>query len=542
MRVRPRLSQEITKNDMAKLYPSEFTSRMMYLPNDDGDLIPFSFKGREYLLPVYDTSARRVLLKFARQSEKSTYLGNLLLIYSILRRHFRSLLVTPTQSQTETFSRDKINKPIESSAKIRTFIPGVQSVFRKVFITGSEIDLRYAFLHADRTRGIPKVDLLCLDELQDILTDIIPVIEETQKHSTFRYKRYSGTPKSVDNTIAKYWQAYSTQYEWVIPCDFHTPRHWIVVRLENVGKKHLICERCGNQIYPAHPEARWASMRTKSWLDNPPTPLPFEGYRIPQVITPWVSWDEVIDTMHRYTTAQFYNEVLGMEYDSSEKLLTTDTLQECSGGYTFEQGAILAKRATHLWMGIDWGSDGDSKTVVTIGGYFGGKFSFVYMKRFVGEESTQVNMMPIIKKLIHDYKIKLVGVDYGGGLDRNDELIRDFGIRKIIRYQYVNTKRVYFDKNLMRWMVNRSEVLMALINAINRKDEIEFPKWECWEHPFAQDLLSVFKEYNNARRVTVVDRTPGTTDDTLHSMLYCFLVSMMMHPRPDILTPDIDDR
>ena len=538
MLMRPRLQQEIATGSRISLFPSELTTQLVYLPDDEGDLVPFSFDGRKYLLPIYDTEARRVLLKFGRQSEKSTYLGNSLLMYSILRRHFRSLLVTPTQAQTETFSRDKLAKIITDSKKIRRFAPGIQSVFRKVFSTGSEIDLRYAFLHADRTRGIPKVDLLAIDEMQDILAEVIPIVEETQKHSSYRMKRYSGTPKSVDNTIAVYWHRYSTQYEWVMPCDHHTPRHWIVAGLDNIGKKHLICERCGNQIYPAHPEARWASMRSKAWLDSPPIALPFEGYRIPQIITPWVDWGEILGSRDTYTVAQFYNEVLGMEYDSGEKLIAREALQACSGSYTLEQGELLAKRSPLLWMGIDWGSDGESKTVVTIGGYFGGKFAYVYMKRFIGEESTFVKMMPIISGLIHKYNPRHVGVDYGGGLDRNDDLIREFGIQRIIRYQYAGNKKLYFDNSLMRWMVNRTEALMAFINGINRGNEFEFPKWECWEYPFAQDLLSVFKEYNESRRCIQVNRTPGATDDTLHSMLYCFLASMVVHPRHDILAPD----
>ena len=86
-------------------------------------------------------------------------------------------------------------------------------------------------------------------------------------------------------------------------------------------------------------------------------------------------------------------------------------------------------------------------------------------------------------------------------------------------------------------MVNRTEALMAVVNALNRKDEFRLPKWEEFEHPFAGDLLSIFTEYNEARRTTIVDRTPGTTDDTLHAMTYCFLASMIRHPRPDIMMP-----
>ena len=104
----------------------------------------------------------------------------------------------------------------------------------------------------------------------------------------------------------------------------------------------------------------------------------------------------------------------------------------------------------------------------------------------------------------------------------------------------MNTRKIYFDKHLLRFMVNRTEALMAIINCINRCDTFVFPKWEEFESPFGTDLLSVFTEYNEARRTTVVSKSPGATDDTLHSLAYCFLASMIRHPRPDIITPDKD--
>ena len=81
---------------------------------------------------------------------------------------------------------------------------------------------------------------------------------------------------------------------------------------------------------------------------------------------------------------------------------------------------------------------------------------------------------------------------------------------------------------------------MAVINGINREDTFQFPRWEDFETPFGSDLMSVFTEYNEARRTTLINRTPGQTDDTLHSITYCFLASMLKHPRPDIITPTAD--
>ena len=175
----------------------------------------------------------------------------------------------------------------------------------KKFVTHSDITFRYAFLHADRVRGI-SADMLLLDEIQDVLTEVIPVIEEALSHSPYKILRYSGTPKSLDNTISYYWNRFSTKNEWVVPCD--GCNNWNVLGLKNIGKTGLICSKCGKAISTRHERAQWASMRSPEWIKNPPVSNPFEGYRIPQVMCPWVSWEDILDKRKRYTKAQFFNE------------------------------------------------------------------------------------------------------------------------------------------------------------------------------------------------------------------------------------------
>ena len=541
-----------------ELFPSEFTAQVMKMP-DEGVLAPFSFTGREYLLPIYDTQHPRVLLMFARQSEKSTTLGNKILAFSCLRHHFNSLFVSPSQQQTEVFSRDKLSAPLELSESLRTFLNrNMNNVLYKKFITHSSVTLRYAFLHADRARGIP-ADALFLDEIQDLLTDVIPVIEECLSHSPYKVMQYSGTPKSLDNTLMYYWNTFSTMCEWMIPCDHcggGDYRQWNTIGYENIGPVGLICSKCKKDIQARHPDAEWVSQRSMSWLKSPPDGIPFEGYRIPQLLTSWVDWPGVLDKKRRYPLAQFYNEVLALGYDSGEKLLTREVLRKSSVPNCVMATAHGYARQTTFYMGIDWGGGGggssedapkavrsmsnlSSYTVVSIGGYMGGRFQYVYFKRFEGPEAHIDELIPLIVKLVDQFNVAMIGTDYGGGLDKNDKLIRHFGIRRVARYQYCNAKMIHFNRDLHHWMVNRTEALMALINAINRGNEFLFPRWEDWEFPYAQDMLSVFKEYNTSNTQMLVTKTPGTADDSLHSALYCLLVSMIQHPRPDLLAADL---
>jgi len=356
--------------------PSQFAETAIQVP-EAGRVSQFSFEGREYLRRIYDTASDKVLLKCGRQVEKSTTLGNRLLCYSALTNNFRSLYVAPSAEQAKVFSVDRIKDVVESSPLLKAYTTTKisQAVFFKKFINFSQIRLRYAYLTADRVRGIP-ADLVCIDELQDILVDNIPIIEQCAFHSSYKLFLYSGTPKSEDNTIEHYWQEFSTQNEWVVPCERHgTPNnpsswHWNVLGEKNIGKQGLVCDKCGELISAAHPQAKWASM-------NPRTPsnenkVAFEGYRIPQLMVPWVDWQEVLEAQEHYPRAQFMNEKLGMSYDSGVRPITRAQLQSCCMSHIrmgdIEQFKELAQ-GRRVYAGIDWGCHDEETRILTQRGF-----------------------------------------------------------------------------------------------------------------------------------------------------------------------------
>jgi len=529
--------------------PSQFTEFAFRMPGDDGlGYVPFSFEGRRHMRQPYDTPARRILLFCARQVEKSTLLGNKMIAYSCLVAGYRSLYVSPSATQTKTFSHDRIKDPLETSHVLKSFTTSVlqQNVFEKQFINRSKITLRYAFLNADRTRGIPAWGL-CVDELQDILGDNIPIIEQCTSHAPELWKRYiySGTPKSLDNVIEYYRSNLSTQGEWVVPCDAHggeTGRYWNVLGEKNIGLKGLSCEKCGALIDPTHPDAQWANM-----VKYDPRRAPFESYRIPQLMVPWKSWDEILLDYRRYPRDKFYNEVLGISFDSGMRPLTTAQVQECAHPKVTMNPDMLRKyRALAyghpIYAGLDWGTGEHSFTVLVLGMYVGTKFRIFYAHRFEGEETDPVVQLDMIVQMLKDFNVRVIGADYGGGFHSNDRLVREFGTQRVHKYQYMakTKKKVSWNPNYKRWMVHRTEVMSDVFNAIKRA-QIEFPRWEEWREPFAQDMLNIFSEYNETLRMIQYSHGPDKPDDTFHAVLYCLLASMIMQPRPDIIAPNRED-
>jgi hypothetical protein len=455
--------------------------------------------------------------------------------------------------QTKVFSTARLDEIIEVSPLIKAMTHGSlkMNLLEKQFINQSKIYLRYAFLSADRIRGLSS-NAIFLDELQDILQDLLPVIEETASHHKDSIYRYSGTPKTYENTIEVYWQKHSTQSEWVIPCERHgTPKdpatwHWNILGEKNIGKKGPICDLCGGPLNPEHPLAEWVEM-------NPGAEI--EGFRICRLMVPWFAkspakWGEIIHSMERYPRPQFMNEVLALSYDSGSKPLTRAEIIRCCdkrwSGDDEEQVAELGRRYP-LYAGIDWSGGGNTETsaftVMTIGGYVRGdaRFQIVFAKRFDGQLTESDVQMIEILRLLRKFNARYMGVDFGGGFFPNKDLTNVFGPGRVHPFQYVGRApgKLLYKKELHRYLVFRSLVMADIFQAI-KKMKVAFPAWEKFREPFASDMLNIRSEYNESLRLIQFTKVRGATDDAFHSVLYCLLASMLDQRRPDIMAPMMD--
>jgi hypothetical protein len=363
---------------LPRVKPSVFTQTAFLMPTEVGEgdqqtieLRNFSFKERPHLRRIYDTACRRVLLMCARQVEKSTLLGNISIAYSCIVPGYRTLYVSPSATQTKTFSADRIKEPLETSTFLRQFTTKMLSmnILEKQFINRSKITLRYAFLNADRCRGIPAWALF-LDEIQDILADNIPVIEACQNHAPKRWRRniYSGTPKSLDNTIETYWSSMSTMNEWVVPCE--GCNNWNILGEKNIGRKGIVCTKCGKYLNAQHPRAQWAAQRQ---FDD--VKVPFEGYRISQLMVPWVDWNEILIAYEKHGRDKFYNETLGISYDSGMRPLTrAQVMAVCNPEITMYDSKQREyykqlSAAQPIFAGIDWGCHDEDTRILTRDGF-----------------------------------------------------------------------------------------------------------------------------------------------------------------------------
>jgi hypothetical protein len=321
---------------------------------------------------------RHNLFKCCRQVGKSQNMCGSRLLRSIGINYYNTLFVCPRFEQIKRISNIYMKPLIQDSHFKDVFFDKhtcEQSILQRSFINRSTQFFSFAFLDAERIRSI-SCNEVCYDEVQDINWDFLPIIDETMSGQEFwRFRSYTGTPKTMENTIEKLWQK-SSMAEWGTKCE--ACNYYNIASLEEdlmamIGKTTVICAKCGKPINPDN--GTWVHSRA----DHRSL---FVGYHISQVTHPihWKSeanWRDLLWKMETYPQTKFYNECLGESWDSDTRLITQKVLREISiakNRNRYKEAIARSKQLRNLTLGIDWGGGGDeshSYTAIAIGGQRG---------------------------------------------------------------------------------------------------------------------------------------------------------------------------
>lgn len=504
--------------DIIEIRPSYLAEMVLKLNG-----VPFSLAGREYLRKVHDSQYSSVVMRTARQVEKSTTLAVHMLTRVLLIPFFTALYISPSSKQTRLFSAQKLTPFIKTSEFIQKYYIDsscTDRVFEKSFTNGSRIILDYVFNTPDRVRGT-SADALYLDEVQDIISDHIPVIEETLSHSARKWRVYAGTPKRYQNPIENFWMR-SSQTEWIVKCK--ACGYWNILGEKNVQKQGLSCARCGKILDPSSGE----------WV-NAKRDFEFKGIRISQLTVPWLKWEEVWNKYLEYPTAKFYNEVLGLPYEDAQRPLTMDDIiNACENRDMALAYDGLLFKGEPLYIGIDYatGKNEEEKvssyTVAVIGGFVGDEFKVVYAKRYKGAESDLLHVVDDVARLVKLYKVNKIGADWGVGSGGANQLLRtkvDFGDERVYEFYYSSNQKpfIVWDWRGYKYILNRTEAMSTLMLKI-KKGKIKFPRWNVWQE-FANDFLNIYQDYSETTRKILYDH--DAPDDTFHATLYAYLVGLI---------------
>lgn len=314
-----------------------------------------------------------IVHRSSRQIGKTSSIAGRLILDCALIEGRKVLIVTPLQEQSDTLS-SMVFKPMIENSPLRCMLRsdyGSGNVRRRDFINGSVQFFSYAGADTDRSRG-KAASVLYLDEAQDLDRTHVSVL--TQNMAAFHSPTLwvSGTSKTKDTFLEEKWNE-SSQGVWHVKCDACgfvniaciEPEGHLLAMIgpynEFISEKHpgTVCHRCRRAINP----------RYGNWVHRFPERVnKCVGFYAPQVIFPihyaypnkWLNLLGYMRGQSGYTTAKFYNEVLGEAYDEAYKLVTLDELKRAAvlGPNTEAEAASRGKRYRIVILGLDWGGGG----------------------------------------------------------------------------------------------------------------------------------------------------------------------------------------
>lgn len=486
---------------------------------------PYCLADRKPLIALYDLEETDVLLMMGRQYGKSTFIASDSLMDIATLPFFNILYVSPRQDQTSEFSNSKLLPFIKFSPNFKDMFMQsaglIQNVNRKTFDNGSGMILKYAFHTADAIRGI-SADKITIDEIQDIIMGNVPIIEECLSGSSYQWRTYAGTPKTLNNTLAQVWNK-STQNEWVLKCPHCNL--WNILMMENIGPNGLICKKCGKDI-PKDAQGEWVARRPMG--DG----VYMAGFRVPQLISPTVKWSRIIEKLKTYPTAKFMNEVMALPYDNSANPITEGEIKAvCDPDKKNEFIRNKFNDGMHIFLGVDWGHGdvslkaqrGGAATGYTVmcAGYYdyNGNFKLLGMKRFSGMESDPIHQVQQVFQTANRIGVTAVGVDWGGGFMHNAQLKQLLGPQRIIEWQANDSLRVSarWIPEANRMLFNRTECMTDRFVEI-KNQKVSFFNWQEFKD-FAPDFLTICVDYRGNGRDMYYDHV--LPDDAFHAYMMC---------------------
>lgn len=530
---------------------------------------PYTLNDHFPFEPVFQTSlVEELLMKTARQVAKSTSMAARSCAISAAIPHFSMLFMTPLYEQIRRFSTNYIRPFIEQSPLKNELIgTGTEnSVLQRSFKNYSKMYFSFALTSADRVRGV-SAHANNFDEVQDMDPDLLPIIKETMSASKWRLSMYTGTPKTLDNTIEALWLS-SSQAEWCIPCNnckkLNVPRmgedleKMIGPWREDISE-HLpgvVCAnaRCRLPIQP----------RNGRWLHRyPERRLRFPSYHIPQIIMPIhyadpKRWSELLAKRQGYgnmTIPQFYNEVLGESYDLGAKLVTKSDLENASvlpwANDPLYAREAIARKSDYIMrvLGVDWGGGGEVKfgskkdpekvtlsftSMAVVGLRPDGKLDVIYGRRLL----TPHDHMEEAKQVLRMYNLfdcHLLAHDYNGAGALRETIAVQSGlplskIAPIVYTRSAHQNLMYPHKSESKhsrnyWMLDKARSLQLLCQCI-KLGQVRFFKHDYVseeQRGLQMDFVSLMEnrlEMPRGPDVYMITRNPHFPDDFAHAVNY----------------------
>jgi hypothetical protein len=474
---------------------------------------PLSLAGRTYLRAVYESTARRVVLRCSRQVEKTTFVCNTVAHAAATIPGVHVVVVFPRQDQAMVFAKSRLLPLITESPVVRRVLLGSKprppQITHMRFANGSEVYIRAAYHSADAVRGID-ADFLLIDEYQDVAAGDLPVLEETLSHSEHRRVILTGTPKTVDNHLEDAFNR-SSANEWRVPC---VCGEMVFGDETCLGLTGPLCPACQAPV----------DFRGGLWVPRDAGAAWGDGFTLNHLATPWLNYAELLERHSSYNPALFRNECLGLPTYLGDHIVTRAEVEACctpspmarSGS---ELPVTLRRR---LVAGIDWGGGVVSRTVLVVGHMRDDDhFVVVFAERYRAQEDPDAVLAAVVRRC-EQFGVGLIAADGAGvGSVYNNLLLaalpRLLGLYAMF-YSVADQEPRQYKGRLWNWTVGRTPTIGMVFTRIKKK-RILFPRLED-VGPFLAEIWCETAEYDGHQRTIKYTHPETQPDDTLHAVNY----------------------
>lgn len=320
---------------------------------------PIDFKNeRKYLKDLYNTfDKQKVVVMSSSQAGKTEWLISEA-VYSIDQFNWNCIYFLPTEKNFGQFVNERVDEPITNNQHLTKSVKQekIQGVKDKIkdSVAVKKLKGRIYFKGTQNTLSMKSTpgDVVYVDELDEMDTDKVPLIQKRLHNSTIKKERWASTPTLPNLGIhAKYKE--SDQREYFIQCPhckkWQTISFWDNVKWEEIDgeikDERIECAYCHKKILPYKCEGEWRKNNPKSDV---------AGFYIHQLLSPTCDLKELIKQSKSPVEAeieQFYNQGLGLPFEPKGSKITDSHFENCKGDYKI--GEIKEKE--DIFVGFDVG-------------------------------------------------------------------------------------------------------------------------------------------------------------------------------------------
>jgi hypothetical protein len=491
---------------------------------------PFRFAHRGHLYDVYRDMHPRIVIVAGRQVEKSETVNRKLLYHGYTRPHTTITYTAPRNEQTTRFVNDRFRKSINDSNKgvLESSVDPKRDAKTAIGLNNKTIYyFGSAWADGDSLRGISG-DMVFFDEVQDITQTAIEAIEKSVSHSELKDEKtelngqcfYTGTPKQKGSYYDKVLWGQSDQKKWSVKCEdcghdqFMSMKNIMVSNEGEENERRFFgCLSCSEEL----------NRENGQWIATKPQNKMYSGYLFSQLNMTWISANQIWRDFTTMDSMTFHNEVLGEFYSGNEQPISFEDVL----ANTDKTISLKKYSPTPTVMGIDYGSGGKSKTIITIGHreMHKGKKKLVidYIENCPIDNHEE--LIAHIMGLKEKYNVEKINGDIGYGSYENQKLFEIYGRDAIstryVSYQSDPKKREYKGNNNNTLQVDRTFSMDRLVDMFHREElVIPYKKPEEVEYFFDHftALELKFTESSTSTGRKLYDHS--TPDDAFHSLNY----------------------